>query len=402
VTEKKRGAAGLKTGVLALFPAREIYLRSGGEVKFIKISTKLQLLATGAAAALFIGWLGVTATMLANQASVSAERAAIDRESKSVASRSHQVNAYRTSVGEAAHDLEERQEYLEDLFKSHFGDEPDAGAVVGTAAQASPKQAGPKQAGGKQADKAKQISAALPEARPLIAVEARQLAFARMLTSAVEARTKKAEAAIRSFGLDPSMLLRRSATAQGGPYVPWKGDRDDLASEFSDLSTALTRMDLLERGLVAIPSGKPTAGVMLTSSYGVRRDPFNGHPAFHAGLDFSGAYGQPILSAARGRVVYVGQRQGYGNVVEVDHGNGIMTRYAHLSGFNTKVGTTVLRGTQIARMGSTGRSTGTHLHFEVRVNGEAINPRRFLEAKQDVLQVQQIAKQRFADVGNRG
>jgi murein DD-endopeptidase MepM/ murein hydrolase activator NlpD len=126
------------------------------------------------------------------------------------------------------------------------------------------------------------------------------------------------------------------------------------------------------------------------------------YAAFHSGIDFPGAYGQPILAAARGRVVYVGQRQGYGNVVEVDHGNGLMTRYAHLSRFGTKVGANVMRGQAIARMGSTGRSTGTHLHFEVRLNGAAINPRRFLEAKQDVLQVQQIAKQRIADGRNWG
>jgi len=331
--------------------------------------------------------------LMTTQASVAVERAALDQQSRSIASKSKEVKAYRASVGEVAQDLETRQDYLEDLFKTHFGAQPDPGTVIGKA------QAGDKVAGDAKAAK---ISAALPEARPLMGIEARQLAFARMLTSAVQQRTKKAEAAIRSFGLDPRTLLSRSNSAQGGPYVPWRGDRDELTSELSGLSAALSRMDMLEQGLVSIPSGKPTAGVMLTSSYGVRRDPFNGHAAFHAGLDFSGAYGQPILAAARGKVAYVGQRQGYGNVVEIDHGNGILTRYAHLSGFSTRVGETVFRGTQIARMGSTGRSTGTHLHFEVRVNGAAINPRRFLEADRDVLQVQQIAKQRFADVGNRG
>ena len=193
-----------------------------------------------------------------------------------------------------------------------------------------------------------------------------------------------------------------SDLAQGGPYVPWKGDEDGLTDEFRNLSAALARMDLLERNLVAIPSGKPTSTPMLSSSYGYRRDPFNGHAAFHAGLDFPGSYGQPITAAARGKVSYVGQRQGYGNVVEVDHGNGLMTRYAHLSGFSARVGEQVLRGQQIGRMGSTGRSTGTHLHFEVRQNGAAINPRRFLEAKADVLQIQQSAKERVADVSDRG
>jgi murein DD-endopeptidase MepM/ murein hydrolase activator NlpD len=393
VIEKKRGIAGLKTGILTMFPPREIYLRSGGEVRFLKISTKLQTLAASAAALVFCGWAALTVTIMVKQTDVSVQRAALERESRAVAGKSDKVAAYKASVGEVAHDLEARQDYLEDLFKSHFGEQPDAGSLIGTAKAESNKTAG---------TAAKKISMALPEARPLASVEARQLAFAKMLTFAVQQRTKKAEAAIRSFGLDPQTLLRRDAVAQGGPYVPWKGDRDDMTSELVSLSTALTRLDTLEHGLVSIPSGKPTAGVMLTSSYGVRRDPFNGHAAFHAGLDFSGAYGQPILAAAGGKVSYVGQRQGYGNVVEVDHGNGIVTRYAHLSGFNTKVGSAVLRGTQIARMGSTGRSTGTHLHFEVRVNGDPINPRRFLEADRNVLQIQQIAKQRFADVGSRG
>ena len=158
----------------------------------------------------------------------------------------------------------------------------------------------------------------------------------------------------------------------------------------------------IDPALAAIPSARPTTAPMETSSYGYRRDPFNGALAFHSGVDFPGSYGQPILAAAPGTVSYVGPRQGYGNVVEVDHGKGLMTRYAHLSGYGVRAGQGVKRGEAIARMGSTGRSTGTHLHFEVRVNGAAVNPRPFLEARQDVLEVQQLAKRRIAGGRNRG
>ena len=192
--------------------------------------------------------------------------------------------------------------------------------------------------------------------------------------------------------------MTTQTAAQGGPYVPWSQELGAADQSFTALAAALARLNALERGLASIPSGRPTASPSLTSSYGYRHDPFTGQAAFHAGLDFPGAYGQPILAAAAGRVSFVGVRSGYGNCIEIDHGHGIMTRYGHLSGFDVRVGAQVPRGMQVARIGSTGRSTGTHLHFEVRVDGAPINPRRFLEANQDVLQVQQIAKQRIAAV----
>lgn len=383
---------GLKDGVLALFPEREIFLRSGGKVKFVHISTRLQLAAAAIVGAVLLGWAAATLFMLFHQADMASERAALDRQSRAVAGKASAVNAYRKSVGELAEDLEARQEFLDELYKSHFGAQPDADAVVGAAEEKGDD---------KLEEQARKIGALAPEARPLLRIELRQRQFARLLTGAVQRRTEKAEAAIRGFGLDPRALAR-AASAQGGPFIPWKGDRNGLGDELKALSSALARLDLLERTLVAIPSGQPTATPMLSSSYGYRRDPFNGSAAFHAGIDFPGRYGQPILAAARGKISYVGQRQGYGNVIEITHGNGLMTRYAHLAGFNARIGQSVSRGDAIGRMGSTGRSTGTHLHFEVRMNDAAINPRRFLEARKDVLEIQQIAKERFADIGNRG
>ncbi|MGE0776383.1 MAG: M23 family metallopeptidase, partial [Sphingomonadaceae bacterium] len=133
----------------------------------------------------------------------------------------------------------------------------------------------------------------------------------------------------------------------------------------------------------------------LSSRFGVRSDPFTGGAAMHTGLDIRGAYGQPIYAAAPGRVIRVGRWSGYGNVVVIDHGHGIETRYGHLSGFDVRPGATIKAGEQIARMGSTGRSTGNHLHFEVRINGRAVNPRPYLEASSDVLEIKAGAGRRF-------
>lgn len=346
--------------------------------------------------AALIGWGTFTASMLLGSAAVAHDRAMLAQEGKTIASKASKVEHYRKSMEELTRDLEERQDFMDDLYRTHFGAEGGSlsGRVVGRPDAATGKDA-------RQNGTAAKTSM-LREAAPLRDIDARQRRFALLLASAVERRADKAAAAIRGFGLDPDILGRGATRAQGGPFVPWPGERDDMPDELARLSEALSRMELLESGLIAIPSGKPTAAPMETSSYGYRRDPFNGRAAFHAGMDFPGRYGQPILAAAKGKVVYVGQRQGYGNVVEIEHGNGLMTRYAHLSGYSARAGQTVSRGDTIGRMGSTGRSTGTHLHFEVRLNGQPINPRHFLEARQDVLQVQQIAKARFADIGNRG
>ena len=167
-----------------------------------------------------------------------------------------------------------------------------------------------------------------------------------------------------------------------------------LASLRSEERVTIDQLRLMERALAAIPTAMPAASMMMSSGFGYRADPFTGAAAMHAGLDFKGAVGTPILAAAEGRVVLAGFNGGYGNSVEIRHANGIVTRYAHLSGLNVRKGQMVERGVRIGRMGSTGRSTGSHLHFEVRLNGQAINPRKFLEANPDVLKVQTIAGHR--------
>jgi murein DD-endopeptidase MepM/ murein hydrolase activator NlpD len=159
---------------------------------------------------------------------------------------------------------------------------------------------------------------------------------------------------------------------------------DRLARELEDRGDKLR---FLESTLTAehakqqlIPNRMPVAAGYFSSGFGWRIDPFNGMNAFHEGLDFTAREGTPILAAAGGVVVFAAAHPQYGNMVEIDHGNGLVTRYAHASRLLVKVGDVVLRGSKIAEVGNTGRSTGTHLHFEVRHRGVAQNPARFLRA----------------------
>ena len=157
---------------------------------------------------------------------------------------------------------------------------------------------------------------------------------------------------------------------------------DDVGAQFGNAGRQLSVLEALlfdqELERNAMPSRSPVASSYITSGYGGRADPFGGGSQFHKGIDFKASVGDPVLPVADGVVSYSGVRSGYGNVVEVDHGNGFVTRYAHNSRNTVQVGDLVRVGQQIARAGSTGRSTGAHVHFEVWENGRVVNPRKFL------------------------
>jgi len=160
-------------------------------------------------------------------------------------------------------------------------------------------------------------------------------------------------------------------------------DLDQLQKKFDSSGKQLSVLESMmynqQLQLAAIPNGRPSQGY-ITSGFGTRADPFTGGHAHHMGIDFSARTGDPVLAAAGGVVSFAGVKSGFGNVVEVDHGNDITTRYGHLSEIEVKVGQTVRVGQTIGRVGSTGRSTGPHLHYETRIDGDAVDPQKFLRA----------------------
>ena len=142
--------------------------------------------------------------------------------------------------------------------------------------------------------------------------------------------------------------------------------------------TAWKKLDTPGVSAIAIPSVQPVDKLHFTSNFGIRSDPFQHTARMHAGVDIPGAIGTPIYATADGTIATAHRQGGYGNLVEVDHGKGIATRYGHLSSIVVQEGSHVVRGQLIGLMGSTGRSTGSHLHYEVRIDGHAVNPVPFL------------------------
>ena len=157
---------------------------------------------------------------------------------------------------------------------------------------------------------------------------------------------------------------------------------DDIERQFAASGRQLSVMEslLFDQQLEnnAVPSRSPVRRSYITSGFGRRADPFGRGGQFHKGIDFDANVGDPVMSVADGVVSFAGTRNGYGNTVEVDHGNGYVTRYAHNSRLTVKAGDLVRAGQQVAKAGSTGRSTGAHVHFEVWENGNVVNPRKFL------------------------
>ncbi|MFN0315539.1 MAG: peptidoglycan DD-metalloendopeptidase family protein [Burkholderiales bacterium] len=197
----------------------------------------------------------------------------------------------------------------------------------------------------------------------------------------------------KAAGMKPQEFQFDRPPGQGGADPGAGGgavSMGDLKRKIDELSQSLEqqsdRMGLLDVAYTRssaqkqfVPSARPLPGGFYSSNFGWRIDPFTGHNTFHEGIDFMAKEGTVILAAAGGAVVFADQHPHYGKMVEIDHGNGLITRYAHSSRLLVKVGDVVVPGSKIAEVGSTGRSTGPHLHFEVRQRGLALNPLRFLK-----------------------
>ena len=366
-------ASGILTRLRTWFPDREFFMRSQGQVRFIKISSRLQIIAAALTVGILLAWAISIAVLGWSQYRTQADRTSLLLREAKVATAEDRVAEYSSEIDNVAKDLVKRQTFIEDMV-SALPDDVKAEETVSDSADETDQTIA-------------KVSALIPEAAGLARIEARQIAFVERLTRFADRRSQRAADAIRKLGLDPNAMLRGAdRSAMGGPLETLAtGANGKIDPRFERLGLSLARMAALERGLDGVPQVMPASIDNISSGFGYRRDPFNGSGAMHKGLDFRGPIGAPIHAAAAGKISFVGQKSGYGNVVEVSHGNGLMTRYAHMSKFAARIGQKVTAGDVIGAIGSTGRSTGPHLHFEVRINDRAVNPRPFLEIAPDVL-----------------
>jgi murein DD-endopeptidase MepM/ murein hydrolase activator NlpD len=376
--------ARLRRSLEELFPERHLYVRSGGEMKAFVLSQKKQMAVAGVVATGAL-WMGVcTAAMLVNLLSASAtdreiarlkaqsERYVADRQAR-LDSALAQLSAASGSNADVASTIEKRHAALALLLTDLKG-QPGAAEALSPA-----------------------ITRALAhnDVAPARRVEMVRVGQEQLLEAAdgyAKSRAERLRLAFKMAGLPPSSFIANGGSL-GGPLIESKDPRalaavldvdEAFAARIQRVAKDLSQASALSEAAEALPVGKPVSAGGQTSGYGVRFDPFTRRPAFHSGLDFSGATGAPVYATGPGLVSFTGVRSGYGNTVEVDHGRGLKTRYAHLQSISVRPGQRIGIGTRVGGMGSTGRSTGTHLHYEVWVNGRAQNPGRFLKAGQYV------------------
>jgi murein DD-endopeptidase MepM/ murein hydrolase activator NlpD len=203
---------------------------------------------------------------------------------------------------------------------------------------------------------------------------------------AARQRTDRIRTVVQAAGLSLDRLQTSTISAAanvGGPFVPPKlsGEGSAFEQELNRAQRDFSDAARFNQQLAYLPLRRPLSGQPdVTSPFGNRIDPFFGRLALHSGVDLRDEYGAPVRATAAGKVVTAGWSGGYGNLVEIDHGNGLSTRYGHLASISVSEGQSVDAGAVVGKLGSTGRSTGPHLHYEVRIDGEPVDPMRFVRA----------------------
>lgn len=359
----------------SIFPERHLYVRTHGETRGIVLTSGRQF---SIAFFLCVGvfWLavstGVTLFFAVTQGAgaeaevkmmkAQAERWVADRQARLDIATQHMTES-AGSLDDLAKTVESRHAALATILKDFKG-------VPGAAAALAPQP----------------IDQTLPPMDRIFSVRAEQERMVAEAEVLAKSHAERLRLAFRLAGLNPAAF---SGNGDGSPLTQAKdtkalaamlGVDEDFAERIHSAATDLSDMRGLQQSEERVPFGRPTVGTHETSGFGVRIDPINHSIKFHEGQDFAGPYLTPIYATAPGIVSYVGVRTGYGNVVEIDHGNGFKTRYAHLASYIVHTGQHVALDQRIASLGNTGRSTGPHLHYEVWINGRPQNPARFLKA----------------------
>jgi murein DD-endopeptidase MepM/ murein hydrolase activator NlpD len=365
------------------FPERHVYLRQNGETRGYVLTSSRQILMAGVAAVV-AAWTLVASggfifdMLVARNADdeIVRARAASERLNADLQARLEtavvRMSATTGGLDEMAQMVERRHAALSNVMGMFRG-------VDGAETVLAPTPA--------------PIEGTAGPVQRIVAVRMDQERLIERAGDFAQTRAERLRLAFRLAGLNPAAYAA-SGSALGGPLVE-ANDPEALATildvdepfavRIRHAADNLTDMRTLADAAEGLPFDRPT-NARTTSGFGVRFDPFNGRPAVHQGQDFAAPMNTPIYSTAPGIVSFAGVRSGYGNTVEIDHGRGFKTRYAHLNSVAVRPGQQVALTQRIGAMGTTGRSTGVHLHYEVWMDGRPQNPARFMRAGDTLVQ----------------
>lgn len=371
-----------------LFPERQLYFRANGVVRFIAISPRWQMAGVAAVTA-FSAWVAVASVNLIFQDQIlAAKNRQLDEMTQSYRELEASMQRLQAEVVATTERLKERQNYFR-----QFIDE---------VAQTPPAEPDASAGRGKTAPLSFTLQSLESE---LASLEDRQRHIAGHLLGLTNDRLDAMESVLSDTGLSKDHILGMvdvtGGQAQGGPLqamgVAPAPSYDLMAvsasrpDPFAELLLRQSELQELGRVLQNAPFDRPVQNYYISSRFGSRSDPMTRRRAMHYGVDMAGWWKSPIHVTADGVVTKAGRNGAYGNFVEVDHGNGFRTRYGHLRSIKVNIGDRLERGAVVGVMGSTGRSTGTHLHYEIWFADRPLDPIKFFEAADDVRKIQNTA-----------
>ena len=391
----------LRSRVLQHFPERQLYLRSGGEVKYYVFGTKMQMAIVGGLIAVAAWCLFTMFNLIWGYNPMRApaqeikrvearyQRLLADAQAKESNARL-MLNEQRQSFEQMAKNLNEKHETISQIFKNENSPASLPSSTVNyagnrvliapTVRDAAPRSSRSSIIKNKSLDTGMDIDLSMNN------LDDTQNAI--LVSAEIDTldRIERGRAIIRATDLSVDTVLNESPFGKGGPYIdlddnPNLNAESGFNSRVETIKARVAEAAAIDEALNSMPLGHPVgAKTYRTSSYGLRKDPFTKRPTFHGGIDFGGQRNTAIVAAADGKVVSAGRNGPLGKYVKIDHGHGFVTRYGHMHKLNVKRGQIVKKGDKIGGMGSTGRSTATHLHYEIHFQGRSYDPGKFLKA----------------------